>query len=399
MRTRVIAAVVGIAGAGALGPRPRSPATPTPSSRPRSPVAPRSPPTGRRASSATRTARASAYVFGIDGDPTTLCYVLEVDKIAETDQAPGNGRAAHIHLGAKGTNGPVEVNLAWPQDGQAADCLTEGEAGKGLDPGEVQRILANPRRTTSTSTTPSSPAAPSAASSTATPTTDPACTTRRPVGVETRHPPGGVVRGVPRVFPFEMRTPSSRRHDGLIAGREADAYTAAARRPTRGENVMNLPRKAWAVTGALGALAVAGSVATAGVAAANQGEKRAAVVTTTSAADPSLVAGSDNARSAATASPAATAKATPAASTAATAADTTATSGTTATAATPATAATAVTPASPTTAATPASAPTANTAASPVSPKTAASPVSPVSPKTAATPASPASPVSAPSAG
>lgn len=88
--------------------------------------------------------RGSVYVFGIDGDPTTLCYVLEVDKIAELDQAPGNGRAAHIHAGVKGTNGPVEVNLAWPQDGQAADCLTEGEAGKGLDPGEVQRILANP---------------------------------------------------------------------------------------------------------------------------------------------------------------------------------------------------------------------------------------------------------------
>ena len=70
--------------------------------------------------------------------------MLEVDRIAELDQAPGNGRAAHIHAGAKGTNGPVEVNLAWPQDGQAADCLTEGEAGKGLDPGEVQRILANP---------------------------------------------------------------------------------------------------------------------------------------------------------------------------------------------------------------------------------------------------------------
>ena len=88
--------------------------------------------------------RGNTYVFGIDGDPTTLCYVLEVDKIAELDQAPGNGRAAHIHAGTKGTNGPVEVNLAWPQDGQAADCLTEGEAGKGLDPGEVQRILANP---------------------------------------------------------------------------------------------------------------------------------------------------------------------------------------------------------------------------------------------------------------
>lgn len=88
--------------------------------------------------------RGTAYVFGIDGDPATLCYILEVSRIADLDQAPGAPRAAHIHLGAKGTNGPVEVNLAFPQGGQAADCLTEGEAGKGLDPGEVQEILANP---------------------------------------------------------------------------------------------------------------------------------------------------------------------------------------------------------------------------------------------------------------
>lgn len=88
--------------------------------------------------------RGTAYVFGIDGDPTTLCYIIEVDKIAELDLAPGAPRAAHIHRGAAGTNGPVEVNLAWPQGGQAADCLTEGEAGKGLAPGEVQEILANP---------------------------------------------------------------------------------------------------------------------------------------------------------------------------------------------------------------------------------------------------------------
>jgi hypothetical protein len=84
------------------------------------------------------------YVFGIDDDPTTLCYVLLVDKVAELDQAPGGGRAAHIHRGAEGTNGPVEVNLAWPQGGQAGDCLTEGEPGKGLAPGEVQEILTNP---------------------------------------------------------------------------------------------------------------------------------------------------------------------------------------------------------------------------------------------------------------
>jgi len=88
--------------------------------------------------------RGQAYVFGIDGDPTTLCYIIEVDKIAELDQAPGGPRAAHIHEGAEGTNGPVEVNLAFPQGGQAADCLTEGETDKGLEPGEVQEILANP---------------------------------------------------------------------------------------------------------------------------------------------------------------------------------------------------------------------------------------------------------------
>lgn len=87
-----------------------------------------------------------AYVFGIDGDLTTLCYVLVVDGIAELERSPGpgTGLAAHIHEGAAGTNGPVVANLAWPQDGQAGDCLTEGEAGKGLAPGQVQEILQNP---------------------------------------------------------------------------------------------------------------------------------------------------------------------------------------------------------------------------------------------------------------
>lgn len=88
--------------------------------------------------------RGEAYVFGVDGDPTTLCYLIEVSRIAELDQAPGGARMAHIHKGAEGTNGPVEVNLAFPQGGQAADCLTEGEPGKGLDPGEVQAILGDP---------------------------------------------------------------------------------------------------------------------------------------------------------------------------------------------------------------------------------------------------------------
>jgi hypothetical protein len=90
--------------------------------------------------------RGEAYVFGIDGDATTLCYVLIAKKIGGTELAPGGMRMAHIHRGARGTNGPVVANLAWPQDGQAADCLTEGEAGKfpGNPPGIVAYILANP---------------------------------------------------------------------------------------------------------------------------------------------------------------------------------------------------------------------------------------------------------------
>ena len=78
-----------------------------------------------------------AYVFGIDGDPTTLCYVLTVDRI-------GRATAAHIHEGARGTNGPVVVNLAPPGDGNAADCLTEGEANKFVGGQTVAEILANP---------------------------------------------------------------------------------------------------------------------------------------------------------------------------------------------------------------------------------------------------------------
>lgn len=60
------------------------------------------------------------YVFGVDGDPTTLCYVLTVDKIE-----PATG--AHLHEAGEGENGAVVVNLAAPGDGNAADCLTEGE--------------------------------------------------------------------------------------------------------------------------------------------------------------------------------------------------------------------------------------------------------------------------------
>ncbi|MEO7246480.1 MAG: CHRD domain-containing protein, partial [Rubrivivax sp.] len=91
--------------------------------------------------------RATAYVFGIDGDPLTLCYLLvDIKRVGELAMKPGDGRAAHIHEGPRGSNGPVVASLAWPQDGQAADCLTEGEAGKfpTEEPGIVQRILQNP---------------------------------------------------------------------------------------------------------------------------------------------------------------------------------------------------------------------------------------------------------------
>lgn len=67
--------------------------------------------------------RGEIYVFGIDANADVLCYVLLAKKIGELDQAPGGGRAAHIHAGVRGSNGPVVANLAWPQGGQAADCL------------------------------------------------------------------------------------------------------------------------------------------------------------------------------------------------------------------------------------------------------------------------------------
>ncbi|MGH2898714.1 MAG: CHRD domain-containing protein, partial [Solirubrobacteraceae bacterium] len=89
--------------------------------------------------------RGEAYVFGIDGDPKTFCYVLTVDKIALAEP----GMSAHIHKGAAGANGPVVANLARPFDGDAADCLTEGEilpnGASAFPTGEkVADILANP---------------------------------------------------------------------------------------------------------------------------------------------------------------------------------------------------------------------------------------------------------------
>lgn len=95
-------------------------------------------------------ARGHATVFGIDGaqNMATLCYAIVVDsKLAELAQAPGNGRAAHIHEGAAGTNGPVVAALAWPQNGQAGDCISEATEGKfpTKEAGIVQRILKNPQ--------------------------------------------------------------------------------------------------------------------------------------------------------------------------------------------------------------------------------------------------------------
>ncbi|WP_121970598.1 CHRD domain-containing protein [Leptolyngbya sp. BC1307] len=85
-----------------------------------------------------------AYVFGIDGDETTLCYSLFVSGVQTVPV--GEGMAAHIHEGAMGENGPVVAALAGPEDGNAADCLTEGEEGKFPtgETGIVQRILNNP---------------------------------------------------------------------------------------------------------------------------------------------------------------------------------------------------------------------------------------------------------------
>lgn len=87
--------------------------------------------------------RGEAYVFGIDGDSTTLCYVVLVEGV---QLVPVPAMMAHIHEGVEGVNGPVVANLAGPEDGNAADCLTEGEAGKfpTAEAGIVQRILNNP---------------------------------------------------------------------------------------------------------------------------------------------------------------------------------------------------------------------------------------------------------------
>lgn len=83
-----------------------------------------------------------AYVFGIDNDPTTLCYVMFAEGIDLTFETG----MAHIHRGGPDENGPVVAALAFPKEGNAADCLTEGEEGKfpliGED-GEPESIVAD----------------------------------------------------------------------------------------------------------------------------------------------------------------------------------------------------------------------------------------------------------------
>jgi len=90
--------------------------------------------------------KGEAYVFGIDGDSATLCYTLTVEKIQTVPV--GQGMAAHIHEGLRDSNGPVVAALAGPEDGNAADCLSEGETGKfpTEESGIVQRILNNPEQ-------------------------------------------------------------------------------------------------------------------------------------------------------------------------------------------------------------------------------------------------------------
>jgi hypothetical protein len=91
--------------------------------------------------------RGTVTIFGVDNDTKTLCYVLKVNGI----KLSAEGMMAHIHKGGKNANGPVAVLMAAPGDGDAADCLTQGEKNpkgvKVFSPGvKVSDILKNPSR-------------------------------------------------------------------------------------------------------------------------------------------------------------------------------------------------------------------------------------------------------------
>ena len=68
--------------------------------------------------------RGEAYVFSTGGG--TVCYVIEVDKIAPAS-------AAHIHEAKAGANGPVVVALSAPTNGYSAGCVDTGDADLAAD--------------------------------------------------------------------------------------------------------------------------------------------------------------------------------------------------------------------------------------------------------------------------
>ena len=89
--------------------------------------------------------RGEVYVFGIDGDPTTLCYILEVSPHRRDRAGARELRDCTTSTAARSRHdGPVEVNLAWPQDGQAADCLTDVSPARVWIPVRCSESLAEP---------------------------------------------------------------------------------------------------------------------------------------------------------------------------------------------------------------------------------------------------------------
>lgn len=72
-----------------------------------------------------------AFVFAPTSNPSKLCFVLLVDRIATPTDA-------HIHRGVEGVIGPVVVPFRAPADGDSAGCVTTRE-------GLRARILANPQ--------------------------------------------------------------------------------------------------------------------------------------------------------------------------------------------------------------------------------------------------------------
>ena len=70
-------------------------------------------------------------VATFDPDRNLVCYFLAVFNIAPST-------AAHIHSGARGTNGPVVVDFVPPTDGTSAGCATPRNTSV------IPQLLANP---------------------------------------------------------------------------------------------------------------------------------------------------------------------------------------------------------------------------------------------------------------